>query len=376
MKRLLLLLLAGTGALFARGDSLGINDGIDRTDPNFVTVSLLVMGPGDSLYSCGGHACFRLECPKFNLDYCFSYESESAENRVAQFLAGKLKMGMFAVPTSDFLKTYAEEGRGIMAYPLDLPPDAKQRLWKLLDEKAGEGIELQYDFVKRGCAQSALQYLFEAIRPYPIAYPPWPKHYDLTKRELFAEALEKYRWNMFIINFLVGTDAEENVPKLQRVIVPVDLRDFLRTTTINGRPILSGEGIELLAMKKEVKPAVISPVVAALIVLALLLVGIWRWPRGVGLAMTVVQALAGAILIYLVGFSNLPATTWNWLIIPFNPLPLVFWKWRRYWAWPFAGVIAIWLACMILAPHRMTDPAYYILALAYIALYVRVGVRK
>ena len=57
----------------------GFNDGIDRTAPNFVTASLLVMSPGDELYSCAGHSVLRLECPTLNLDNCFTYESESGE---------------------------------------------------------------------------------------------------------------------------------------------------------------------------------------------------------------------------------------------------------------------------------------------------------
>ena len=87
------------------------NDGIDRTDPNFVTASLLVMSPGNELYSCAGHSCIRLECPTFNLDYCFSYESESVKEKVLSFFLGKLKMGMFAVPTAEWLKMYEDIGR-------------------------------------------------------------------------------------------------------------------------------------------------------------------------------------------------------------------------------------------------------------------------
>ena len=39
----------------------GFNDGIDRTDPNFVTASLLVMSPGDELYSCEEYIAGRKE---------------------------------------------------------------------------------------------------------------------------------------------------------------------------------------------------------------------------------------------------------------------------------------------------------------------------
>ena len=37
------------------------NDGIDRTDPNFVTASLLVMSSGDELYSCEEYIAGRKE---------------------------------------------------------------------------------------------------------------------------------------------------------------------------------------------------------------------------------------------------------------------------------------------------------------------------
>ena len=37
------------------------NDGIDRTDPNFVIASLLVMSPGDELYSCEEYIAGRKE---------------------------------------------------------------------------------------------------------------------------------------------------------------------------------------------------------------------------------------------------------------------------------------------------------------------------
>ena len=129
-------------------------DGIDRSNPNFVTASLLVMSPGNELYSCAGHSCIRLECPTFKLDYCFSYESESAKDKILTFFMGKLKMGMFAIPTADYLKTGEEEGRGVMQYRLNLPPDVKQRLWKILDERAAQGVNLPYDYVKRGCGRS------------------------------------------------------------------------------------------------------------------------------------------------------------------------------------------------------------------------------
>jgi len=348
----------------------GFKDGIDRTAPDFVKASLLVMGPGESLYSCAGHACFRLECPRFNLDYCFSYESEAVRERVLTFLAGKLRMGMFAVATPEFVKSYVDEGRGIRQYELTLPPDAKQRLWKLLDQKAGEGGELQYDFIKRGCAQSTLKYLFEAIRPYPIEYAPWNAKYDKTLRELFSDALEHSPWNLFVLQALVGIDVDANLPKIQRVIIPRDLVEFLKTAKVGGVPILQKAPTDLLVAKPPPPRAVVSPVVAAAMAALIAIVAAFRHVRWIEWPLLAFQTAFGLFLCYLVFGSSLPATTWNWLLVPFNPLPLVFWKWRRHWALPFAVVLVAWMAFMVFLPHQMTDWAYVVLTGGYAAWYV------
>ena len=163
------------------------NDGIDRSDPNFVKASLLIMSPGDELYSCAGHSCIRLECPTFNLDYCFSYESESVKDKIFTFFMGKLKMGMFAIPTADYLKLGRESGRGVMQYTLNLPPDAKQRLWKILDERVAQGAYLAYDYMERGCAQSAMRVLREALAPYAMDVNPWPEKYGAHSRHELLE---------------------------------------------------------------------------------------------------------------------------------------------------------------------------------------------
>ena len=110
MKAAFVRVLAATLATVLPFVSPGGTNDVDRTDPNFVTASLMIAGPGEELFSCAGHAFIRLECPKFNLDYCFSYESEPIPDKVFSFFAGRLKMGMFAVPTEEFLKTYREGG--------------------------------------------------------------------------------------------------------------------------------------------------------------------------------------------------------------------------------------------------------------------------
>ena len=365
------------------------NDGIDRTDPNFVTASLLVMSPGDELYSCAGHSCIRLECPKFNLDYCFSYESEGVTDKIFTFFMGKLKMGMFAEPTAEWLKMYKDVGRGITQYRLNLPPDAKQRLWKILDEKVAEGPNLPYDYLERGCAQSDLAVLRKAAASHgssglvvPSEWVPVregrPLNRPFTRRECvdtFTSA--PHPWNCFFLHAICGAELDREVSVSKSIVVPSDLLSLLRTSKIDGKPIIDGEGVELLPVNQgrssSRATAIFTPLVVACVVTALSAVNWFVKVKWLDWLFLAIQSLLGAFFTYLVVFSNLTATDWNWLIVPFNLLPLVFWKWRKKWAPWFAGVLLLWEAGMIFWPHRLTDPAYLVLVWAYALMYARIG---
>ena len=388
--------------------SVGFTDGIDRTAPNFVKASLLIMSPGDELYSCAGHTCIRLECPKFNLDYCFSYESESVKDKVFTFFMGKLKMGMFAIPTAEWLKMYKNIGRSIVQYQLNLPPDAKQRLWKLLDQKVAEGAYLPYDYLARGCAQADLTVLRTAIASpgssglvVPANWAPVRDGQALsqpyTRRECVDTFTSKsHPWNCFFLHAICGAELDREVSVFRSIVVPSDLLGLLRASKIDGKPVIDGDGEVLLEVGGghgatalpvgEASPAAqgnghagrvplpfLTPMTVSWFAVALAVVNWFVKANWLDWLFLAFQSLAGAFFTYLVAFSNLPATSWNWLIVPFNLLPLVLWKWRKKWALCFAGVLVLWEIGMIAYPHRLTDPAYLVLVVAYIIMYTRIG---
>ena len=360
-------------AVFA-ADADAFNDGVDRSDPNFVKASLVVASPGGELFSCVGHNAIRLECEKFDLDYCFSYESESAKDRLAAYFAGHLKMGMFAVPTADYLKPYADEGRGVRQYPMNLSPSVKQRLWKLLDEKVAEGSELPYDYEKRGCSKSTWEVLRAAIGDSPLDLSAW-RPLKTTQRERVSETIAStHPWTLFALHAIGGT----GVDHVEQVVVPPDLLAIIRAARIGGVPIIDSEGTDLLPVARKDIASVMTPWIAAWVLLLcgvafFCKVGFLRKP--ITAVVLFVQAVFGAFLTFLVLCSSLPATTWNWLIVPFNLLPLIFWKWRRRWALAFAGVLTVWEAGMLLSPHQLTDPAYLVIVLAYIVFYLKIALQ-
>lgn len=351
---------------------MGFNDNINRLADDFVDVYVVVSTPGDVLYSILGHAALYLVCDTFDLEYIYSYESESVQGKVFRFLLNDLKMGMTAIPMKDYLAPYKDEGRGVGGYKLNLPPEVEIELWRVLDTRLEEGVELQYDYIKRGCAISIVDNIQEAIRSanqqygttYQIDYAPWGSKFDRTLREIFYDNAP-HGWGLFYCMTLVGGQVDNpNLPKEEKLICPNELVATWQQAKINNNALLSSDKITFLSAQKEYKTEPFTPLYASILLLLLSLLNLaWRRPYFDWLLLAI-QTLLGILMVWLL-FSPLPGSEWSWLIIVFNPLPLVFWKWRQHWSMWYILIIVVWCMGMLLAPHRLVEYAHIFLALSF-----------
>lgn len=282
-------------------------------------------------------------------------------------------MGMVAWEPDDFLAMYAAEGRGVREYLLHLSPQQEQALWYYMDQRVDMGLNLPYDYFRRGCAKSVVEVVNSALGSHTIQYGAWPERFrEKTLRELVADFITDSPWNEFILYFLVGTEGDADCALEKKLIIPSDLVEVWQHATIDGHPLLDSEPHVLVETSASTSTsaftfASISTWFTPLLVAILLLLVSWwtPWP------MLVVQTLLGLLLCYLVGFSDLPCTNWNWLIIPFNPLPIILWHWRRYWALPWAAILAGWIVAMLAYPHMLVAWPHIVLTAAMILLLLR-----
>lgn len=369
----LLLLVAGTFSVSAQiVDAEGqyvdtvFNDNVDRTAEDFVIASLLVADPGTVMYSVLGHACLRLQCPAFGMDYCFSYESESVKNRVLDFLAGKLMMGLFAIPVEEYCDIYREEGRGVYEYTLNLPIEVKRELWRVLDEHVAEGARLPYDYYHRGCAITIVDFVKEALGETVIAYNNSLYANRRSVKEIWNSYTKNALWVRFLCYFIgAGEELEKPLVGDKQLIIPIDLVHAWQQAKVNGKPLLASEPTVLVAGEPQTSDTWFTPMVLAVLLLVLSIINLWvKYPYFDWL-MLAAQTLVGCFMVYLICFSDLCCTEWNWLIIPFNPLPLIFWHWRKHWALPYAGVLAVWCLVILFVPHMLVDATHIVLTLAF-----------
>ena len=224
-----------------RNAAQGFNDTIDRLAPDFVLVSLCVADPTDQsqdYLGITGHAFLRLQCPTFGLDYCFSYESEKIKGQLWDYLTGKLKMGMFAIPTNEYVEDYRVWKRAVHEYRINMPADAEQRLWEQMDNHMLTERDMQMNLVKFGCTNTILRYVEKALSPTQIKYN-WPEKYRTKSAMEIAEGhLVNYPWTLLGMRLTAGKEFSQMQSPKQKIIFPTDLLEVWSTATINGEPML------------------------------------------------------------------------------------------------------------------------------------------
>ena len=254
MKRLFTIFLLSAFAILAWGQEMtvaernaaqGFNDTIDRLNPDFVLVSLCIADPTDQsqdYLGITGHAFLRLQCPMFCLDYCFSYESEKIKGQLWDYLTGKLKMGMRAVQTDEYIEDYRVWKRAVHEYRINMPADAEQRLWEQMDNHMMAEQEMQMNLVKFGCANSLLRYVEYALSPTQIHYEWNEKFLTKSAMEIAEEHMENYPWTLLGLRMTIGKEYAQLTTPKQKVIFPTDLLEVWSNSTINGEQMLTYVG--------------------------------------------------------------------------------------------------------------------------------------
>lgn len=377
---LILLLLFSIGmygqemSVAERNAAQGFNDTIDRLAPDFVLVSLCVADPTDyrqDVLGTSGHAFLRLQCPAFGLDYCFSYEGESVNDNLYRYLSGQTKMGMFAIPTDEYLEDYRKWNRSVHEYFLALPPEVEQRLWEIMDNHLTQGIVLRQDLNKYGCAITVVRYVKKALAGTPIIYAPNPEMDPMTRREIGYRSLENYPWLRLSSMIFTDNKADKDLPIDEKLIIPADLAKVWQQATVQEQPFATYIGDIVEGAPLDDSKPWFTPLIAAILLLLITLgfaftsYPYWDW------LLLGVQALYGCVLIFLWIVMREFGGSAYILMALFNPLPLIFWHWRKYWSLPYAIALLVGLIVLLCLPHMLVDPAILVLALAYVVLFAK-----
>ena len=177
---------------------------------------------------------------------------------------------------------------------------------------------------------------------------------------------------------MVMTDnkADKNIPIDEKLIIPADLASVWQKASINGQPFATYIGDIVQGAPLDDSKPWFTPMLAAIVMVLVTLAFVftkysyWDW------LLLGVQALFGLMLLFLWIVMREYGGSAYILMALFNPLPLILWRWRRYWSLLYALALFVGVVVLVCLPHMLVDPAVLVLALAYIVLFVKEGIKR
>lgn len=307
---------------------------------NFVKASLMVVSPGNNIYSALGHCAIRLECPIHELDYCFSFGTNNVTGSdFVKFFTGELKAGFVAIPSKEFIAEYSREGREVKQTELNLTLHEQQRLWEMLDKGMVEGDYRKFNYLQNNCASMSMYVIEWCLIDEQISYGKWPAAMQLNNGDCSRFHSRFRPWLNFINITLLGTQADGFIPQQER-ISPELINEVLAAARIvpndsasAARPVFKSATQQILPLTKPVKTSPFTPMVVFGILLALVvaitllewLAGWRRLARVTDVVLLVCQTLVGMAMLYICLGACMFGLNWNWYLVVFNPLPLILW---------------------------------------------------
>lgn len=307
---------------------------------DYIKASLLIASSGYAIYSAPGHAALRLECPSHQIDYCYEFDNIVNMTHIIDYINGDMQALFVRIYSEDFIQRYSKEGRGVQSVTLNLLPQQKINLWQSLDFQVDSIGKRSFDFLNNNCASMVVRALKECVYPERIHYKDVSPHLKGTHRHVFPYIFSNAPWAEFFWNIIMGTGFDEEYD-LDSRLFPVALIDIWPKSELvdlngNSRPLCSGSVETIIFPQIEDKPSRMTPKVLFCILFLLTLftsvIDFFKTSKVVSIIciiidsiLMMVETLLGIIISYMLLFSNQVATSWNWLIVVFSPIPIILW---------------------------------------------------
>lgn len=311
-------------------------------------VSLLTCSPGKEIFELYGHTALRVtnltkesDLTQNNhtndLVFNFGVFSFNQPHFIARFIKGDTDYTMDAVPFDVFLKSYFRDGRHVEEQILNLNQAESHRLLQaLMNLWTQENWSYRYNFFKDNCTTRARDIIEQAMDGH-IVYAPSDKNKAISYRSIVHEYTADSPWDEIGQDILLGAEADEPIDGRAQQFVPYHLKKAFSKANIQR-----ADGTCLPLVQQELQhvsdtaavPAArhISPTVIAILWL-LITAGIvaLRWKKKdtgylwfYDALPLLLQGCMGVIIAYLFLFSSHPTVNSNWLLIIFNPIPLLY----------------------------------------------------
>jgi hypothetical protein len=358
--------------------------------PDSLRMSLITCSPGAEVYELYGHTAILCENLTTHEDWVFNYGMFNfrTPHFIWRFSRGETDYQLGVMPYYIFESEYRERGSAVIKQTLNLTPAEALKLFILLDKNyRPENRTYRYNYFYDNCTTRARDRIEEAIGGRIV----YPKKIDsgelnviglsqapaenLSYRAITKLFTKGHPWAQFGNDMALGAQADETIAPRQQMFAP-----FYMMAYADGAEIVDSDGTTrpLVLEKTVVVPLgnlhytsefPLSPMACAVI---LLLVTVacclceFRTHRQMWLytdLLYAAQGLAGCIVAFLFFCSSHPTVGSNFLIIIFNPLPLLCLPWvihhqqkhrKCLFHWLNLGVLTLFMLSFAIIPQKFS----------------------
>lgn len=289
------------------------------------SVSILTCGRGDELYTTFGHTAIRIKDSINHLDVVYNYGAFDfrIKNFYLKFVKGDLQYFINASSFEDFIFEYQSENREVVEQTLNFSARQKQELFELLNASLfSEERSYTYKFIDRNCTSMTVEKINKMIGSELIQK---VDDKSISYRELLYPYFENHFYYKLGINIIFGAKTDGKAVKL---FLPVELMHSLNKAKSKGKPLVNKTEIIVKGIPLKATFSFINS--SYFIALLLFLIAITN-KKPIFLTYFFLTGLLGLFL-SLVGLYSLhKEILWNYNVLLFNPLFLIFPFLRSNW---------------------------------------------
>ena len=265
VRKLILAVLVSVIPLVASAQEHSKADSINALaeDADFIKSSLLIVEPGNKVYSNYGHAAIRLQSPVNQLDYCFTFEMQLGALDQLKFLFSTAKAGYATFSTEQFLEQYRNEHRGITEYALNLNPRQEQELWRWLDNQLQRGMTWDYNFLTKNCSSMCVYAVESSLMGEKIVYHDLHPALTGTYGDLLDYISRNAPWSKLFWKLRMGSKGSETGDLNDKLAPELLPGAWQKATLVDSggvaRPVFIGEPVQLLPYSGKQAATFITP---------------------------------------------------------------------------------------------------------------------
>lgn len=326
-------------------------------------LSVLTIGPGESLNDAFGHNGFRIKDITQGIDDVYGYGEYDFEapNFYLKFAQGKLNYLISRDKFSDFYNHYVRHNRTIKEQVLNLSTEEKQKVFNFLENNyKPENRRYLYDFFYDNCA-TRIRDVIEDTTKSNIEFIHLNNSESKTFRDLIHEHVDINTWGRFGIDIALGSVIDKNATTNEYMFLPKYINSFFEKAKISNSENLV-KSSSIIFQKKETNTSsnfLFSPLmIMGILALIILLITYKDYKKNIrskwlDIILFGTTGIVGVIILLLWFATDHSATAQNYNVlwaVPLNIIIIVqlFKKQVKNWFKSYLKFLIIMLCLMTL----------------------------